>query len=88
MRHLACFEDGAGNFPKAYYNQCHRLEFEPELAMQNRYVIAILADIHGTLPPLEAVLAELCANPPDEIVVAGDFLSGPQPREVFFRKRL
>jgi predicted phosphodiesterase len=53
--------------------------------MQNRYVIAILADIHGTLPPLEAVLAELCANPPDEIVVAGDFLGGPQPREVLAR---
>jgi len=44
--------------------------------------IAIIADIHGTLPSLEAVLTDIQSNPPDEIIVAGDFLVGPQPREV------
>jgi len=44
--------------------------------------IAIIADIHGTLPSLKAVLADIQSNPPDEIIVAGDFIVGPQPREV------
>ncbi|GAA0570469.1 metallophosphoesterase family protein [Kribbella sandramycini] len=41
--------------------------------------IAVLADVHGVLPALEAVLAEASA---DVVVVAGDVVSGPQPREV------
>jgi hypothetical protein len=53
--------------------------------MQKPFTIAILADIHGLLPPLEAVLAQIQANPPDEILVAGDFLGGPQPCEVLHR---
>lgn len=53
--------------------------------MQKPYKIAIIADIHGTLPALEAVLAEMQANPPDQIIVAGDFLGGPQPLEVLTR---
>jgi predicted phosphodiesterase len=44
--------------------------------------IAIIADIHGTLPSLKAVLADIQSNSPDEIIVAGDFIVGPQPREV------
>jgi len=43
--------------------------------------IAILADIHGILPPLKAVVADMQRDPPDEIIVAGDFLGGPQPNE-------
>lgn len=43
--------------------------------------IAVIADIHGILPTLEDVLSEISAIAPDEIVVAGDFLGGPQPRE-------
>ena len=46
--------------------------------------IAVLSDIHGNLPALEAVLAELDAAPGgpggeavDAIVVAGDVTSGP-----------
>lgn len=46
------------------------------------YRIAVIADIHGILPSLEAVLADIDQNPPNEIVVAGDFLLGPQPQEV------
>jgi putative phosphoesterase len=44
--------------------------------------IAALADVHGNLPALRAVLAELDAAPVDAIVVAGDVVGGPQPREV------
>ena len=43
--------------------------------------IAVLADIHGILPSLKAVIADLGAQAPDEIVIAGDFLGGPQPKE-------
>ena len=53
--------------------------------MQKPYRIAIIADIHGTLPGLEAVLADMQANPPDQIIIAGDFLGGPQPLEVLTR---
>lgn len=49
------------------------------------YRLAVIADIHGILPPLEAVIADLQTNPPDEVIVAGDFLGGPQPRETTAR---
>jgi predicted phosphodiesterase len=41
--------------------------------------LAVLADVHGNLPALRAVLAEVEA---DAIVVAGDAVGGPQPLEV------
>jgi putative phosphoesterase len=41
--------------------------------------IAALNDIHGNLPALEAVLAELDA---DLVVVGGDVAAGPMPAEV------
>jgi predicted phosphodiesterase len=41
--------------------------------------VAVLADVHGNAPALRAVLAELRA---EAIVVAGDVVGGPQPREV------
>ena len=45
--------------------------------------IAVLADIHGNLPALEAVAAEIDRLAPDLVVVAGDFQNrGPNPREV------
>jgi putative phosphoesterase len=44
--------------------------------------VAVLADIHGNLPALRAVLAELDGEPVDAIVVAGDAVGGPYPREV------
>jgi putative phosphoesterase len=43
--------------------------------------VAVLADIHGNLPALRAVLAELDAEPPDALVVAGDAVGGAYPRE-------
>jgi putative phosphoesterase len=45
--------------------------------------IAVLADIHGNLPALEAVAAEIGRLKPDLVFVAGDFQNrGPNPREV------
>ena len=45
--------------------------------------IAALADIHGNLPALEAVLADVESEDVDGVVVAGDSISGPWPVEVF-----
>jgi putative phosphoesterase len=43
--------------------------------------VAALYDIHGNLPALEAVLADVRAANADLIVVGGDVLPGPLPRE-------
>ena len=43
--------------------------------------IAALNDIHGNLPALEAVLAEVEAAGVDRIVLGGDMASGPMPTE-------
>ena len=43
--------------------------------------IAVLSDIHGVLPALEAVLAEPAVRSADRIVLTGDHASGPQPVE-------
>ena len=47
--------------------------------MPNR--VAALYDIHGNLPALEAVLDDVRAAGVDHIVVGGDVLPGPMPRE-------
>ena len=43
--------------------------------------VAVLNDVHGNLPALEAVLAEVAALDVDEILVGGDVIAGPFPRE-------
>jgi putative phosphoesterase len=44
--------------------------------------LAVLADIHGNLPALAAVLEDIRHYEPDGILVAGDLvLGGPQPNE-------
>jgi predicted phosphodiesterase len=43
--------------------------------------LAILADIHGNLPALNAVLEDARRAGVDGFVVAGDFLGGPQSQE-------
>ncbi len=43
--------------------------------------VAALYDIHGNLPALEAVIAELKTLRVDQIVIGGDVLPGPMPRE-------
>jgi putative phosphoesterase len=49
--------------------------------------VAVLCDIHGNLPALEAVLAQLRADEPDAVVVGGDIAAGPMPLEVLARLR-
>lgn len=49
--------------------------------------VAALYDIHGNLPALDAVLADLRRDPPDAVVVGGDVAAGPMPREVLDRLR-
>ncbi|MCS0600380.1 metallophosphatase family protein [Streptomyces sp. LP11] len=44
--------------------------------------LAVLSDIHGVLPALEAVLAEPEVAAADRIVLTGDITAGPQPAEV------
>jgi len=46
--------------------------------------VATLYDVHGNLPALEAVLAEVDA---DIILVGGDFVAGPWPSETLERLR-
>ncbi|MFI8849896.1 metallophosphoesterase family protein [Streptomyces sp. NPDC053499] len=48
--------------------------------MLNR--VAVLSDIHGVLPALDAVLAEPEVSTADRIVLTGDITAGPQPCQV------
>ena len=47
--------------------------------------VAALYDIHGNLPALDAVLDEVRRAGVDRIVVGGDVLPGPMPRETLDR---
>jgi|JFJP01.1.fsa_nt_gi putative phosphoesterase len=49
--------------------------------------LAILADIHGNIPALEAVLKEIEKDAIDGLIVAGDMVAGPNPVEVINRLR-
>ncbi len=49
--------------------------------------VAVLADVHGNLPALDAVLAELAGERVDVVVSGGDVVSGPMPAEVLARLR-
>ncbi|MFF9512180.1 metallophosphoesterase family protein [Streptomyces sp. NPDC014724] len=51
--------------------------------MLNR--VAVLSDIHGVLPALEAVLADPDVQAADRIVLTGDITAGPQPNQVLDR---
>jgi predicted phosphodiesterase len=43
--------------------------------------VAAIYDVHGNLPALEAVLQDIRQTEVDQIVVGGDVLPGPMPRE-------
>jgi putative phosphoesterase len=47
--------------------------------------VAALYDVHGNLPALEAVLPDVKREQPDAIVVGGDMVSGPMPRQTIER---
>ena len=47
--------------------------------------VAVLSDIHGVLPALDAVLREPEVTAAERIVLTGDIAAGPQPVEVLDR---
>ena len=47
--------------------------------------VAALYDIHGNLPALEAVLEDVTRAGADRVVVGGDVVPGPMPREALVR---
>src|ERR1051326_3907294 len=47
--------------------------------------VAAIYDIHGNLPALEAVLAEIEQAAPDVILVGGDVATGPMPKATLER---
>lgn len=49
--------------------------------------LAILADIHGNLPALEAAIKDIEQNAVDGLIVAGDMVVGPHSVEVVARLR-
>jgi putative phosphoesterase len=52
--------------------------FSPQGALLR---VAAIYDIHGNLPALEAVLQEIRKEKVDSVIVGGDVLPGPMPRE-------
>jgi putative phosphoesterase len=44
--------------------------------------VAVIADVHGVLPVLEAVLSQPEVRAADRVVVCGDHAAGPQPTQV------
>lgn len=49
--------------------------------------VAVLSDVHGVLPVLDAILAEPDVMAADRVVVTGDHAAGPQPVAVLDRLR-
>ena len=47
--------------------------------------VAALYDIHGNLPALDAVLREVREQGVDQIVIGGDVVLGPMPKECLNR---
>ena len=47
--------------------------------------VAVLSDIHGHLPALDAVLAEVDNAAVDRIVLTGDIAAGPMPVPILQR---
>jgi Icc-related predicted phosphoesterase len=49
--------------------------------MAERGRVAAIYDVHGNLPALEAVLQDIRQAGVDHLVVGGDVVPGPMPRE-------
>ena len=47
--------------------------------------VAVLADIHGNLPALDAVLRDVEAAGVDRVVLGGDLADGPMPAQTLDR---
>ena len=54
-------------------------------AVETATRVAALYDVHGNLPALEAVLAEVRRAGAEEVVVGGDVVPGPMPAECLAR---
>lgn len=54
---------------------------------QHAHSVAALYDIHGNLPALDAVLDEVTRQGIGRIVIGGDIVLGPMPRETLARVR-
>jgi hypothetical protein len=54
-------------------------------AREKAATVACIADIHGVMPALEAVLCRPEVANADFIVVCGDIAAGPQPTQVLDR---
>jgi putative phosphoesterase len=50
-------------------------------------LLGVISDIHGNLPALEAVVAELEREQVDELVCLGDVALGPQPKQTLGQVR-
>lgn len=57
------------------------------MIIPNSSSVAALYDMHGNLPAVEAVLSQMEGNPPDLVVIGGDIVLGPMPRETLERLR-
>jgi len=51
------------------------------MAYRRAALVAVLADVHGNLPALSAVLAEPDVAAADAVVLLGDIALGPMPAE-------
>src|SRR5260370_40110685 len=60
---------------------CRGWRQDEEVARGPLRRVAALADIHGNLPALEAVLSDLASESGDLVLVCGDVASGPLPVE-------
>src|SRR5260370_32688559 len=60
---------------------CRGWRQDEEVARGPLRRVAALADIHGNLPALEAVLSDLASESVDLVLVCGDVASGPLPTE-------
>jgi putative phosphoesterase len=58
------------------------VDSDPDRPARSAGSVAVLSDIHGVLPVLEAVLAEPDVRAADLVVVTGDHAAGPMPVEV------
>ncbi|HTK09860.1 MAG TPA: metallophosphoesterase family protein [Ktedonobacteraceae bacterium] len=58
------------------------MEFYRNKPSSRPFAVALIADIHGNLAALHAVLADLTQQQYDALIIAGDLISnGPQPLE-------
>ena len=57
------------------------------MAWRRARSVAVLADIHGNLPALEAVLGEPEVTAADAVVLLGDIALGPMPGRPEARSR-